>query len=71
MKKLFKKDDDTRADTLSPEFNPDDVMLGHSYFIGDEDQLKNKLEYQVKPLLREYVKDGVLQDNAKNEIEKL
>jgi len=45
-------------------FNPDDVMLGHSYFIADNiDELKEKLEYQIKPLLREYLKDGILLDS--------
>lgn len=72
VKKLFKKDNGDKADTLSPEFNPDDVMLGHSYFIADnEEELNNKLEYQVKPLLQEYVKDGVLNESVLEEIIKL
>ena len=61
-----------KADTLSLEFYPDDVMLGHSYFIvKDKDELEEKLKYQIKPLLEEYVKDGVLTDEAKSEIDKL
>jgi 5-methylcytosine-specific restriction protein B len=72
VKKLFKTDDNKIASTLSPEFNPDDVMLGHSYFIADnDDDLDNKLKYQVIPLLKEYVKDGVLNESALKEIESL
>ena len=68
VKKLFKNNEGKRADTLSPEFNPDDVMLGHSYFIADSnEELENKLNYQVIPLLKEYIKDGVLTESVLNE----
>ena len=59
------KENKERADTLSMEFFPDDVQLGHSYFIGEPDELENKLKYQIKPLLKEYIKDGVLNENSK------
>ena len=72
VEKLFKQDDGKRADTLSIEFSSDDLMLGHSYFIAnDKDELEEKLKYQIKPLLEEYVKDGVLTDEAKSKIEEL
>ena len=72
VEKLFKQNDGKRADTLSIEFSSDDVMLGHSYFIAnDKDELEEKLKYQIKPLLEEYVKDGVLTDEAKSKIEEL
>lgn len=55
---------------LSPEFHKDDVQPGHTYFLVDLDRatasnhlcerLILKFVYQVLPLLREYVKDGVL-----------
>lgn len=39
----------------------EDLMVGHSYFMApDEDCLKLKIEYEVLPLIREYVKDGLL-----------
>ena len=39
----------------------EDLMVGHSYFMApDEDDLKLKIEYEVLPLIREYVKDGLL-----------
>jgi hypothetical protein len=50
---------------LSPDFHRDDVQPGHTYFLaGTCDQLFAKFIYQVMPLLREYVKDGVLDSSA-------
>jgi len=38
-----------------------DLMVGHSYFMAeDEDALKQRIEYEVIPLVLEYIKDGVL-----------
>lgn len=58
------------AKTLSSEFRPEDVWLGHSYFIQKKDNEENevlipndfniRIEYEIKPILLEYVKDGVL-----------
>jgi len=45
---------------LAPEFHPDDVRVGHTYFLGRRPDVKIKFAYQVYPLLREYYKDGVL-----------
>jgi 5-methylcytosine-specific restriction endonuclease McrBC GTP-binding regulatory subunit McrB len=56
---------------LSSEFSLEDVQLGHSYFIADEKNRKLRLEYEIKPILREYLKDGILKGTAKEEIEKL
>ncbi|WXT99985.1 MAG: 5-methylcytosine-specific restriction enzyme B [Catillopecten margaritatus gill symbiont] len=43
---------------LSEEFELNDVMIGHSYFLADD--LKQALKYEIKPILYEYLKDGVL-----------
>ena len=46
---------------IASEFNVEDLMIGHSYFlVDDEDELNLKLEYEIKPLLREYAFDGIL-----------
>lgn len=46
---------------VSPEFNAEDLMIGHSYFIAQNvPELEMKLEYEIKPLLREYANDGIL-----------
>lgn len=76
-KKLFDEVADFfRHDThLSAEFEPKDVQLGHSYFIDkseDGGSMDIRLEYEIKPILREYVKDGILiDDDIKDIIEKL
>ena len=47
----------------SAEFEKKDVQLGHSYFIdksGEGGSMAIRLQYEIKPILREYVKDGIL-----------
>ncbi|MEL1243856.1 AAA family ATPase [Flavobacterium sp. DGU11] len=62
---------------LSAEFEKKDVQLGHSYFIdkaNDKDgaSMDIRLEYEIKPILREYVRDGVLTgEKIKEKIEAL
>ncbi|MDO4763443.1 MAG: AAA family ATPase [Flavobacteriaceae bacterium] len=56
---------------LSQEFKKEEVQLGHSYFITENIDIQTRLEYEIKPILREYVKDGVLKELASDEIEKL
>jgi hypothetical protein len=55
----------------SPEFNRDDVRIGHSYFLGPETELTRRLAYEIKPILREYVKDGILLQAASKLIDDL
>ena len=46
---------------INEEFEADDIMIGHSYFMAQNfEELQNKLEYEIKPLLLEYFKDGIL-----------
>lgn len=48
-------------DNVSGEYDRDDVMPGHAYFMaGTLDELLLKMEYEVRPLLTEYIRDGVL-----------
>jgi len=57
---------------LSPDFKAKDVMIGHSYFlVKDENELRIKLEFEIKPILREYLKDGIFLDIANEKIELL
>ena len=57
---------------LSSDFKKEDVQIGHSYFMANnEDELDIKIKYEVVPILKEYVKDGVLSEKAIPEIEKL
>lgn len=49
---------------LSDEFSPEDVWIGHSYFIMTDENRKMRLNYEIKPILREYLKDGILRENV-------
>ena len=43
------------------DLDVEDLMVGHSYFMApDEDSLKRKIEYEVVPLIEEYIRDGIL-----------
>ena len=43
------------------ELDFDDLMVGHSYFFAkDENELKLKWQYEILPLLNEYIKDDIL-----------
>lgn len=63
------------ADTLSGEYKPEDVWIGHSYFLMQdeegEDNTSNRLLYEIIPLLEEYVRDGVLTAEAQDVIDEL
>lgn len=76
IEKLFKGDNAQ----ISSDFDADDVQLGHSYFlpskkdISEEDfykELSIKLKYEIKPILYEYIKDGVLLDSAREVVKNL
>ena len=63
------------ADTLSEEYKPEDVWIGHSYFIminqNGENCTSDRLLYDIIPLLEEYVRDGVLNASAQYTIDHL
>jgi len=63
------------ADTLSEEYKPEDVWIGHSYFLMQDeegnDNTTNRLLYEIIPLLEEYVRDGVLTAEAQDIIDEL
>ena len=63
------------AETLSDEYKPEDVWIGHSYFLmRDEEGVDNSRErilYELIPLLEEYVRDGVLTADAQAVIDEL
>ena len=76
VKSLFTKEktDWESSDYLSNEFDPKDVCIGHSYFIykkGEEENKRMKMEYEVKAILQEYLKDGVLKTVPENFIKEL
>ena len=61
-----------------PDMDVEDLMVGHSYFMADNiDDLKIQFEYEIIPLLEEYVADGIIMvskekfDSKKEEWDKL
>lgn len=72
------KPEPKRSNYLIGDFRPEDVWIGHSYFISEKEEessalfeLKLKLQYEIKPLLKEYVKDGILTGAAEEKIKEL
>ena len=56
---------------ISEEFDIDDLMIGQSYFMyKSEEDMAFSLEYKIKPLLEEYLRDGILikNENLKDRI---
>jgi len=73
VSKLFNEEKTADKPTyLQSDFKAKDVQLGHSYFLVDSlSELNMKLEFEIKPILFEYVKDGVLSQEAEKEIKAL
>ena len=57
---LFAKVANLFNTNLSSEFKKEEVQLGHSYFITKNTPIDIRWEYEIKPILLEYVKDGIL-----------
>ncbi|MCM1168003.1 MAG: AAA family ATPase [Ruminococcus sp.] len=58
---LFETVEKLFDDHLNEEYNKDDVMVGHTYFLAENNEvMKNRFIFQILPILREYVKDGIL-----------
>ena len=78
-KALFNKVSELFTDDyLASDFDAKDVHLGHSYFLLEEnseltelEQLQLKLDYEILPILNEYVKDGLLLETAKDKIKEI
>ena len=74
ISEIFKKD----SEYLKEGVDGEDIAIGHTYFLGPkdcsgkeeadlkkylEDYLDFRMRYQVKPILEEYVKDGLLDES--------
>lgn len=45
------------------ELDIDDLMVGHSYFlVNNEEELKEKWEFEIRPLIKEYYQDGLIKE---------
>ena len=60
------------SDYLASDFHRNQVQLGHSYFLAEAlPKLRLRLQYEIKPILREYIKDGILLNTATEIVEQL
>lgn len=58
-KEYFKSVEEYIKETKT-EMDMEDLMVGHSYFLAETiEELNQKWEYEIKPLLQEYYKDGL------------
>lgn len=61
------------SEYLSDEFSPEDVWIGHSYFIMQDkegnDITKIKLKYEILPILKEYTKDGIFKKEIHDKVD--
>lgn len=53
------------SEYFNPDYHRNDVRLGHTYFLRHsqedyQDDIANRIAYQVVPILREYIRDGIL-----------
>ena len=71
VKAIFQKDGKPNRTFLSEEFDPLDVMPGQSYFIATDEEKEYRFKYELKPLLEEYLRDGVLLPAARAAIDDL
>lgn len=57
---------------LSEAYNPEDVWPGHSYFVTNSRcDIGYRWRYEIRPLLEEYIRDGVLKPEAIEAIENI
>ncbi|MGI6342442.1 MAG: AAA family ATPase [Bacteroidales bacterium] len=59
------------SEHLSEEFRPEDVWLGHSYFIKGDCDFDLRKKFEIVPILKEYIKDGILKQSAEEIINTL
>ena len=53
---------------LCGDMGIDDLMVGHSYFMAQtKEELSNRIEFEVIPLISEYINDGILNVNHKEQ----
>lgn len=50
------------------DMDVEDLMVGHSYFMAnDTEELALKVNYEIIPLIKEYIKDGILRANREEQ----
>lgn len=65
---LFRQISEFIAEHNASDFELEDLKVGHSYFMAkDMNALRLKMRYEVVPLLKEYIKDGILRSLPEDE----
>lgn len=59
-------------DHKNSDFRKEHVQVGHSYFLVDKDKsLSMRWTYEIMPLLKEYLQDGILRESARGVIDEI
>lgn len=57
------------------ELDIEDIKIGHTYFLGKKgqgiDYLKYRINYQIKPIYHEYIKDGMIKREGLDKFNKI
>ena len=65
---LFRQISEFIAEHKASDFELEDLKVGHSYFMAKKlNELRLKMRYEVVPLLKEYIKDGILRSLPEDE----
>jgi len=67
VEKLFDEDNLT----LDYKNSKENIQIGHSYFMGDEKDLPIRMKYEIIPIIKEYMKDGIFVEEVREKIEHL
>lgn len=59
--KIYDEVKDLISSNINLDLDPEDLMIGHSYFLcKTADDLRMRIEFEMIPLLEEYEKDGII-----------
>lgn len=65
---------------VDTELDVNDIKIGHTYFLGRKEDteeadamayLEYRIEYQIKPIYKEYIKDGMIEKAGEDELNKI
>lgn len=65
---INKKDGFIEKHKIDEDLDLEDLKVGHSYFMAEDmDSLQRKMKYEVIPLIKEYMKDGLLKQDKRDQ----
>lgn len=61
-----------------PDMDAEDIKIGHTYFLGQNDESKDtkeyleyRVQYQIVPIYLEYIKDGIIKKEGKDKLKEI